>query len=152
MQPLFDNLTVIKDQFVPEVPIFVVSTIAQKSNQLVIGKTWHSFAAAAFLKHTASLMSTRTWRLTKSKPSSPEQAKVQRWSHGRYSTDRLAVFDAQSNGLAYMVDKTERSRYFAHVNLVKGERSQLSEFGFRSLWLTINNIKRHVPMACLFRL
>ena len=35
--------------------------------------------------------------------------------------------DAQSNGLAYMVDKMKGQELFAHVNLIKGERSELSE-------------------------
>ncbi|MBP9031110.1 MAG: ribonuclease, partial [Dysgonomonadaceae bacterium] len=35
--------------------------------------------------------------------------------------------DAQSNGLAYMIDKMRGQAIFAHVNLVKGERSELSE-------------------------
>ena len=35
--------------------------------------------------------------------------------------------DAQSNGLAYMIDKMNGQDLFAHVNLVKGERSKLSE-------------------------
>lgn len=35
--------------------------------------------------------------------------------------------DAQSNGLAYMIDKMNGQDLFAHVNLLKGERSKLSE-------------------------
>lgn len=35
--------------------------------------------------------------------------------------------DAQSNGLAYMIDKMTGQDLFAHVNLLKGERSRLSE-------------------------
>lgn len=35
--------------------------------------------------------------------------------------------DTQSNGLAYMIDKMSGQDLFAHVNLLKGERSRLSE-------------------------
>lgn len=35
--------------------------------------------------------------------------------------------DARSNGLAYMIDKMRNEPIFAHVNLIKGERSLLSE-------------------------
>jgi len=35
--------------------------------------------------------------------------------------------DTWSNGLAYMIDKMRGQNLFAHVNLVKGERSELSE-------------------------
>ena len=33
----------------------------------------------------------------------------------------------KSNGLSYMTDKMKDQELFAHVNLVKGERSYLSE-------------------------
>lgn len=33
----------------------------------------------------------------------------------------------QSNGLVYMIDRMKGQNIFAHVNLVKGERSMLSE-------------------------
>ena len=35
--------------------------------------------------------------------------------------------DTQSNGLAYMIDRMQWQEIFGHVNLVKGERSKLSE-------------------------
>ena len=35
--------------------------------------------------------------------------------------------DMQSNGLVYMIDKMKGQDLFAHVNLIKGERSKLSE-------------------------
>ena len=35
--------------------------------------------------------------------------------------------DSQSNGLVYMIDKMQGQSIFGHVNLVKGERSELSE-------------------------
>jgi PhoH-like ATPase len=35
--------------------------------------------------------------------------------------------DMKSNGLAYMTDKMRGQELFAHVNLIKGERSYLAE-------------------------
>ncbi|HNI12115.1 MAG TPA: PhoH family protein, partial [bacterium] len=35
--------------------------------------------------------------------------------------------DTQSNGLAYLVDRMKGQDLFAHVNLLKGERSALAE-------------------------
>jgi PhoH-like ATPase len=35
--------------------------------------------------------------------------------------------DQQSNGLAYFTDKMKGQDLFAHVNLIKGERSYLAE-------------------------
>jgi PhoH-like ATPase len=41
--------------------------------------------------------------------------------------------DMQSNGLVYMIDKMKGQDIFAHVNLVKGERSELSELASKLL-------------------
>ena len=35
--------------------------------------------------------------------------------------------DTESNGLAYMIDRMRGKKLFAHVNLSKGERSELAE-------------------------
>jgi PhoH-like ATPase len=35
--------------------------------------------------------------------------------------------DTQSNGLSYLADRMKGQDLFAHVNLVKGERSYLAE-------------------------
>jgi PhoH-like ATPase len=34
--------------------------------------------------------------------------------------------DAQSNGLSYLIDRIKGNRLYAHVNLDKGERSELA--------------------------
>ncbi|MEG0948309.1 MAG: PhoH family protein [Bacteroidales bacterium] len=41
--------------------------------------------------------------------------------------------DSQSNGLAYMIDKMKGQPMFAHVNLIKGERSELAEVASKLL-------------------
>ena len=35
--------------------------------------------------------------------------------------------DSQSNGLAYIIEKMKNQNLYAHINLAKGERSELSE-------------------------
>jgi PhoH-like ATPase len=35
--------------------------------------------------------------------------------------------DSQSNGLTFLIDRMKGQSLFAHVNLVKGERSHLAE-------------------------
>jgi PhoH-like ATPase len=35
--------------------------------------------------------------------------------------------DSQSNGLTFLIDRMKDQELFAHVNLLKGERSRLSE-------------------------
>jgi PhoH-like ATPase len=41
--------------------------------------------------------------------------------------------DAGSNGLTYLSDKMKGQDIFAHINLVKGERSQLAELASQLL-------------------
>ena len=41
--------------------------------------------------------------------------------------------DSESNGLAYMIYKMRNQSIFAHVNLIKGERSELSEIASKLL-------------------
>jgi PhoH-like ATPase len=41
--------------------------------------------------------------------------------------------DERSNGLSYLTDKMKGQKIFAHVNLVKGERSQLAELASKLL-------------------
>jgi len=55
-------------------------------------------------------------------------AKEQKWFSQAICNKSIKPYlDAQSNGLAYMIDKMRGQAIFAHVNLVKGERSELSE-------------------------
>ena len=55
------------------------------------------------------------------------QAKVRRWYLGEIQQFDQAYLDSQSNGLLYMIDGMKDQNIFAHVNLLKGERSELSE-------------------------
>ena len=41
--------------------------------------------------------------------------------------------DSESNGLAYMINKMRNQSIFAHINLLKGERSELSEIASKLL-------------------
>jgi PhoH-like ATPase len=41
--------------------------------------------------------------------------------------------DAQSNGLSYLIEKMQGQRLYAHVNLEKGERSELAQLASRLL-------------------
>ena len=62
----------------------------------------------------------------RSRRSLPVPEKEQRFTGDIQQIDS-PYLDAQSNGLAYMVDKMKGQELFAHINLIKGERSQLSE-------------------------
>ena len=127
MQPLFDNLNVIKGQ----IPVNGAEARRldemQKSNQLVI-------EALAFIRGRS--LSETYFIVDEAQNLTPHEIKtiITRAGEGTkmvFIGDIQQIdspyLDAQSNGLAYMVDKMKGQDLFAHINLVKGERSQLSE-------------------------
>jgi Predicted ATPase related to phosphate starvation-inducible protein PhoH len=127
MQPLFDNLNVIKGQFSPGSPEVKRIDEMQKNNQLVI-------EALAFIRGRS--LSDTFCIIDEAQNLTPHEIKtiITRAGEGTkmiFTGDVQQIdspyLDAQSNGLAYMVDKMRGQDIFAHVNLVKGERSQLSE-------------------------
>ncbi len=127
MQPLFDNLNVIKGQ----IPVNGAEARRldemQKSNQLVI-------EALAFIRGRS--LSETYFIVDEAQNLTPHEIKtiITRAGEGTkmvFTGDIQQIdspyLDAQSNGLVYMVDKMKGQDLFAHINLVKGERSQLSE-------------------------
>ncbi|MDY6148442.1 MAG: PhoH family protein [Porphyromonas sp.] len=125
MQPLFDNLNVIKGVISPS----EVAEIArmQKEETLII-------EALAYIRgrslNDAIVIIDEAQNLT------PHEVKtiITRAGQGTkmiFTGDIEQIdspyLDAQSNGLAYMINKMKGEKLFAHVNLIKGERSELSE-------------------------
>ena len=47
--------------------------------------------------------------------------------------------DSSNNGLTNLIEKSKRYRHSAHINLVKGERSDLAEWGGLYLWFCKNS-------------
>jgi predicted ribonuclease YlaK len=45
----------------------------------------------------------------------------------------LRSLDAQSNGLSYLIEKMKGQKLYAHINLLKGERSGASELAINML-------------------
>ncbi|MBE6301458.1 MAG: PhoH family protein [Parabacteroides distasonis] len=127
MQPLFDNLNVIKGQFAPGSADARRIDDLQKSGQLVI-------EALAFIRGRS--LSETYCIIDEAQNLTPHEIKtiITRAGEGTkmvFTGDIQQIdspyLDAQSNGLAYMVDKMKGQDLFAHINLIKGERSQLSE-------------------------
>lgn len=127
MQPLFDNLNVIKGQFSPGSADARKIDDLQKNGQLVI-------EALAFIRGRS--LSETFCIIDEAQNLTPHEIKtiITRAGEGTkmvFTGDIQQIdspyLDAQSNGLAYMVDKMKGQDLFAHVNLIKGERSQLSE-------------------------
>jgi PhoH-like ATPase len=127
MQPLFDNLNVIKGQFAPNSLEARQIDEMQKNNQLVI-------EALAYIRGRS--LSDTFCIVDEAQNLTPHEIKtiITRTGEGTkmiFTGDIQQIdspyLDMQSNGLAYMVDKMRGQRLFAHINLVKGERSELAE-------------------------
>lgn len=127
MQPLFDNLNVIKNQFSPTSSELKKIDDMQKNEQLVI-------EALAFIRGRS--FSETYCIIDESQNLTPNEIKtiVTRAGEGTkmvFTGDIQQIdqpyLDAYSNGLIYMTDKMKGQKLFAHINLVKGERSELSE-------------------------
>lgn len=127
MQPLFDNLNVIKSQFSPTSADVKRIDEMQKENKLVV-------EALAFIRGRS--LSETFCIIDEAQNLTPHEIKtiITRAGEGTkmvFTGDIQQIdspyLDAQSNGLAYMVDKMKGQDIFAHINLIKGERSQLAE-------------------------
>ncbi|MDR3309086.1 MAG: PhoH family protein [Tannerella sp.] len=127
MQPLFDNINVIKAQFGANSLEARNIDEMQKNNQLVIEAL--AYIRGRSLAETLCIVD-EAQNLT------PHEIKtiITRTGEGTkmiFTGDIQQIdspyLDMQSNGLAYMVDKMKGQPIFAHINLVKGERSQLAE-------------------------
>ena len=127
MQPLFDNLNVIKHQFSPTSTELKRLDDMQKSGQLVI-------EALAFIRGRS--LSETYCIIDEAQNLTPHEIKtiITRAGEGTkmvFTGDIQQIdqpyLDSQSNGLVYMIDRMRDQNLFAHVNLVKGERSELSE-------------------------
>lgn len=133
MQPLFDNLNVIKHQFSTESRELERITEMQESKQLVIeplayirGRSLSDSyiivdEAQNLTPHEIKTIITRAGENTKV----IFTGDVQQIDH--------PYLDMFSNGLVYTIDKMKGEHVFAHVNLIKGERSHLSELASKLL-------------------
>ncbi len=127
MQPLFDNLNVIKRQFASNSSEVKRIEDMQKSEQLVI-------EALAFIRGRS--LSETYCIIDEAQNLTPHEIKtiITRAGEGTkmvFTGDIQQIdqpyLDSQSNGLVYMIDRMKDQNLFAHVNLIKGERSELSE-------------------------
>ena len=127
MQPLFDNLNVIKSQFTANSMEVRHLDELQKNKQLVIEAL--AFIRGRSLAETICIVD-EAQNLT------PHEIKtiITRTGEGTkmiFTGDIQQIdspyLDRHSNGLAYMVDRMKGQKLFAHINLIKGERSELAE-------------------------
>ena len=127
MQPLFDNLNVIKRQFSLESNDYRSLQEMQAGGSLVI-------EALAYIRGRS--LSDTFCIIDEAQNLTPHEIKtiITRAAEGTkmvFTGDVYQIdspyLDTQSNGLAYMIDRMQGQEIFGHVNLVKGERSKLSE-------------------------
>ncbi len=133
MQPLFDNLTVIKHKFSHQSPEFVRINDMIKEEKLVI-------TPLAYIRGRS--LSNIFFIVDEAQNLTPHEVKT---IITRAGEDTKMIFtgdieqidspylDTGSNGLSYLTDKMKGQDIFAHVNLIKGERSFLSELASRLL-------------------
>ncbi len=127
MQPLFDNLNVIKNNFSYQGKEMKMLDEMQRDKRLVI-------EALAYIRGRS--LSETFFIIDEAQNLTPHEVKtiITRAGEGTkmiFTGDIQQIdspyLDAHSNGLVYMIDRMRGQDVFAHVNLVKGERSYLSE-------------------------
>jgi len=127
MQPLFDNLTVIKHAFNPRSSEYQKIEELLKEERLII-------TPLAYIRGRS--LSNAYFIVDEAQNLTPHEIKtiITRAGEGTkmiFTGDLQQIdspyLDMKSNGLAYMTDKMRKQELFSHVNLVKGERSYLAE-------------------------
>ncbi len=127
MQPLFDNLTVIKHQFGKQSKDYARIDEMLKEEKLVI-------TPLAYLRGRS--LSNAYFIIDEAQNLTPLEVKtiVTRAGEGTkivFTGDINQIdspyLDSKSNGLSYLTDRMKGQDIFAHINLMKGERSYLAE-------------------------
>ncbi len=127
MQPLFDNLNVIKHVFKPQSPDHSRIKEMLESEKLLI-------EPLAYIRGRS--LSKIFFIIDEAQNLTPHEIKtiITRAGEGTkivFTGDIEQIdspyLDAKSNGLTYLTTKMKGQDIFAHINLVKGERSYLAE-------------------------
>jgi PhoH-like ATPase len=127
MQPLFDNLAVIKHGLNPRSQEYQRIEELQKEEKLII-------TPLAYIRGRS--LSNSFFIIDEAQNLTPHEVKtiITRAGEGTkmiFTGDLQQIdspyLDMKSNGLAYMTDRMKNQELFAHINLVKGERSYLAE-------------------------
>ena len=127
MQPLFDNLSVIKHVFNPRSQEYQKIEELQKEEKLVI-------TPLAYIRGRS--LSNSYFIIDEAQNLTPHEIKtiITRAGEGTkmiFTGDLQQIdspyLDMKSNGLAFLTDRMRSQDLFAHINLVKGERSYLAE-------------------------
>jgi PhoH-like ATPase len=127
MQPLYDNLSVIKHQFSSNSSEFMKIEEMQRNEKLII-------TPLAYIRGRS--LSNVYFIVDEAQNLTPHEIKtiITRAGEGTkmvFTGDIQQIdspyLDEKSNGLTYLADKMKGQHVFAHMNLVKGERSFLAD-------------------------
>jgi PhoH-like ATPase len=127
MQPLYDNLAVIKHKFKTNSKEFIHLEDLQKNEKLLI-------TPLAYIR--GRTLSNVFFIVDEAQNLTPHEVKtiITRAGEGTkmiFTGDVQQIdspyLDSMSNGLSYLIDKMKGQEIFGHVNLVKGERSYLAD-------------------------
>ena len=127
MQPLFDNLSVIKQRLKQTSSELKKIEDMQKSETLVL-------SALAYIRGRS--LSETFFIVDEAQNLTPHEVKTIITRAGEGTKIVLTgdieqidspYLDTQSNGLSYLTDKMKNQPIFTHINLLKGERSKLAE-------------------------
>jgi len=133
MQPLYDNLGVIKNQFnenssqvetidrMLENEKLLISPLTYIRGRSLVDIFFIVDEAQNLTPHEVKTIITRAGEGTKI----VFTGDIQQIDH--------PYLDRHSNGLAYLIDKMQGEEIFAHINLEKGERSELAELASNRL-------------------
>ncbi|MFA3782143.1 PhoH family protein [Melioribacteraceae bacterium 4301-Me] len=127
MQPLWDNLKVIQDQFLESDKNYQLINNMIKDEKLVIEPLSYirgrSLQRIYFIVDEAQNLTLHEVKTIITRAG--EGAKVV-LTGDIYQIDH-PYLDSQSNGLSYLIEHFKGQKLYAHINLEKGERSELAE-------------------------
>ncbi len=133
MQPLYDNLTVIQNQFsgkssrsrgIEELlsqEKIVITPLSYIRGRSIVKVFFIVDEAQNLTPHEVKTIITRAGEGTKLV-----------FTGDVYQIDH-PYLDSQSNGLSYLIEKMKGQKLYAHINLEKGERSELSDLAIQLL-------------------
>ena len=127
MQPLWDNLIVIQDQFQEHDKQHTAIDAMIKEQKLVIEPLSYirgrSLQRIFFIVDEAQNLTPHEIKTIITRVG--EGSKIV-FTGDIYQIDH-PYLDGQSNGLSYLIDRFKGQKLYAHINLEKGERSELAE-------------------------
>ncbi len=127
MQPLWDNIKVIQDQFSENDKNFVAINTMIKDSKLVVEPLSYirgrSLQRIFFIVDEAQNLTPHEIKTIITRVG--EGSKIV-FTGDIYQIDH-PYLDSQSNGLTYLIDHFKGQELYSHINLEKGERSELAE-------------------------